>query len=197
MKMEQWLHKAVAADLKGSREDIPTLEIGAGTLNQLPYEPGIRSYDIVEPFAELYKGSAHLGRVRNVFSDIMEIHDRKYKRITSVAVFEHIMNLPEVVARAATLLDRDGVMRVSIPNEGTILWRMGTMLTGYEFKKMYGLDYQVLMRYEHVNTADEIEAVLKHYFGETRTRVFGLNRTFAFYRFIECRAPRAAHIHTP
>lgn len=189
MRLESWLHKAVAADVANSSHDIPTLEIGAGTLNQMPFEPNIVSYDIVEPFVTLFENSKHRNRVRNVFNDISEIKGQKYQRITSVAVFEHIMNLPDVVAMAAKLLDQNGVMRVSIPNEGTFLWRWGTYITGYEFKKMYGLDYQILMKYEHVNTADEIEDVLKYFFKTTRVRFFGIHKKAAFYRFIECREP--------
>ncbi len=66
---------------------------------------------------------------------------------------------------------------------------LGTAFTGLEFKRMYGLDYQVLMRYEHLNTAAEIEAVLRHYFGSVEVRIFGISRAMGFYRFLCCREP--------
>jgi len=53
---------------------------------------------------------------------------------------------------------------VSVPNEGSLAWKMGTMVTGFEFKKKYGLEYSVLMKYEHVNTAKDIEEVLRYFF---------------------------------
>lgn len=56
MKMEAWMHRKVAADVS-RRRNFTTLEIGAGNLNHLGYEPLSKSYDIVEPFEELYKGS--------------------------------------------------------------------------------------------------------------------------------------------
>jgi hypothetical protein len=190
MRMEKWLHKKVAADVKNNDKDIKTLEIGAGTLNQLEYEPNIKSYNIVEPFKALYENSPYLHRVSNVFDSIHDIEDtEKYSRIISIATFEHIMELPQVVAKAALLLKEDGNLRLSIPNEGTLLWKLGTMVTGAEFKKHYGLDYDVLMRYEHVNTADDIEQVLKYFFRKTKTKVLGINRRFAFYRFISCEQP--------
>jgi hypothetical protein len=185
MRMESWLHKKVAEDVAGKTDDIPTLEIGAGTFNQLPYEPQIRTYDVVEPFEAFYTDSPHKHRIRKIFTDISEVPaDSRYDRITSAATFEHILNLPEVVARAALLLSPGGSLRVSIPNEGTLLWRMGTMVTGFEFRRMHGMDYQLLMRHEHVNTADEVEAVIRYFFKQTEVAVFGLNRRFAFYRFI-------------
>lgn len=192
MKLERWLHKKVAQDVIGSgggRGNNKTLEIGAGTLNQLQYEPAISNYDIVEPFEELYKDSELLSRVKNIYSDISEITE-KYDRITSIAVFEHIMDLPCVVAKAAMHLNEGGCIRTSIPNEGTIMWKMGTRVTGYEFKKKYDLDYNVLMRFEHVNTAQDIEDVLDHFFTKTESASFGLSKRLAFYRFFEHRNPK-------
>ena len=189
-KLEAWMHKKVAEDVADGLQKLSTLEIGAGTLNQLLYEPIQEAYDIVEPFKELFEASPFLKNIRNVYDDINDIHHIKYSRITSVATFEHIMDLPWVVAKAATLLDaKGGHLRAAVPNEGTILWKLGTMFTGYEFKKKYGLDYQVLMRYEHVNTAREIEEVLRYFFGSIQCSVFGINKYFAFYRFYNCSKP--------
>ncbi len=190
MKMEGWLHKQVAKDIKKAGKDIDTLEIGAGTLNHLDYEQNIISYDIVEPFTELFEKSDQLKRIKNIFPDILDIdNNSRYSRIISIATFEHIVDLPVVVAKAALLLKKNGSLRVSIPNEGTIMWKLGTLITGAEFKKLYGLDYQVLMRYEHVNTADDIERVLQFFFKKTKTNVFGISKKLAFYRFIYCEGP--------
>jgi len=189
-RLEAWMHRQVAADLRPGT-DVSTLEIGAGTLNQLPYEQSSGPYDIVEPFRALYESSPHRSRVRNCFDDISEAKNAgPYDRITNIAVFEHIMDLPVVVAQAALLLNPHGSLRVAIPNEGTLLWHLGTKISGHEFKKRYGLEYQVLMRYEHVNTAADIEGVLYVFFGRNVCKVMGLCKSLAFYRFYECKAPR-------
>jgi SAM-dependent methyltransferase len=187
-KLEAWMHRKVAADLRSFNNRISTLEIGAGTLNQLRYEDlSSQDYDIVEPFRELFEGSPELKNIRKVYADINEVPAVPgYDRITTIATFEHIMDLPAVVAKAASLLKPDGHLRVAIPNEGTIMWTLGTKITGYEFKKKYGLDYRVLMRYEHVNTADDIEELLEYFFGHVRCSVYGLSRGLAFYRFYDC-----------
>lgn len=188
--MEEWLHRQVASDLVKPDRLLSTLELGAGTLNQLAYEPECGPYDIVEPFAKLYEGSGKLRRVRDVFADISEIRDRTYDRITSVAVFEHITDLPVMVARAATMLNPDGSLRAAIPNEGTVLWWLGTCITGLAFRKRYGLSYARLMEFEHVNTADEIGAVLEFFFASVKCTVRGLSKGLAFYRFYEATCPR-------
>ncbi|GAB1450499.1 hypothetical protein MASR2M47_05550 [Draconibacterium sp.] len=189
-KMESWLHRKVASDLK-TDSNKATLEIGAGTLNQLIYEQ-TKPYDIIEPFTELFVNSKLKDRINKVYKDIEEVSEKcKYDRITAIATFEHITDLPKVVAKTCIHLNDNGTLRVSIPNEGTFLWKLGYKLTtGVEFKLKYGLDYSVLMNYEHVNTADEIEQVLKYFYGKVKCSCFGINRKIAFYRFYECSAPK-------
>lgn len=190
MKMERWLHKKVAADLN-NLNNISTLEIGAGTLNQFNFE-NTTPYDIVEPMSELYAKSLYLNKVRKIYNDIEEIPDNNiYERITSVATFEHITNLPDVVAKTCLLLKEGGSLRVAIPNEGTILWTLGTTLfTGIEFRIKHKLDYRLMMKYEHVNTAKEIEEVLNYFYKTVKCSVFGINKALAFYRFYECKYPQ-------
>lgn len=191
-RMESWLHRQVARDVVGPQgSSKATLELGAGTLNQLPYEPTVGVYDVVEPFADLYKGSLHEGRVRLFYRDIAEVPgDHRYDRITSVATLEHVCNLPEVVARSGLLLADGGSFRAAIPSEGSIVWTLGWKLTtGLEFRLRHGLDYGLLMRHEHVNTAEEIDGVLTYFFEDIECRVFGLSKAVSLYRFYACRRP--------
>ena len=192
-RMERWMHKQVAKDVRDGASKA-TLEIGAGNLNQLPYEPHSSPYDIVEPFRELFESSPQLHRVRNIYGDVSEIPpENRYQRITSVAVLEHVTNLPELVARSALLLTEGGSFRAGIPAEGTILWRLGwQMTTALDFRARYNLDYEVLMRYEHVNTAREIEEVLRYFFGEVKGSVFGVAKGLSFYQFFACGKPEVA-----
>lgn len=189
-KMEAWMHKKVASDVSKNHSK-KTLEIGAGTLNQLKYEQPIH-YDIIEPFKELFEGSPLLSNIRNFYTDIDEVDlTEKYDRIISIATFEHIIDLPKVVAKAAILLDTNGTLRTSIPNEGTFLWKLGWKLTtGIEFKMKHGLDYGTLMKYEHVNNAREIEEILNYFFHQNKCSTFGVGKGVAFYRFYESKNPK-------
>jgi len=189
-RLEAWMHRQVAADLANGGAK-PTLEIGAGTLNQLAYEPQGAAYDIVEPFSELFAASPLRTRVRDVFADMAEVPaERRYARITSVAALEHICDLPRVLARAALMLEPGGSLRSAIPSEGGLLWRLGwSLTTGLEFRLRHGLDYGELMAHEHVNSAVEIETLIRALFDDVRIRSFGVGRQLSLYRFVEAREP--------
>jgi hypothetical protein len=192
-RMEAWMHRKVAADTGNLRHTYSTLEIGAGTLNHLPYEPLSVHYDIVEPFVELYEKSPLRSRVAHAYLNLQQVSGARYDRIVSVATFEHICELPGVVARCGGLLKPAGHLRVAVPSEGTLLWVLGWKLTtGIEFRLKHGLDYGVLMRHEHVNTANEIAAVLKIFFASVRRSVFGVAPALSFYQFFDCHTPDLA-----
>src|SRR5438105_15764903 len=52
-KMESWMHRKVAEDVVENGREGRTLEIGAGNLNHLRYEPGDGPYDVVESIPAL------------------------------------------------------------------------------------------------------------------------------------------------
>lgn len=188
--MESWGHKNVAKTA-GKVKLGGTLEIGAGTLNQFRFERKTGRYDIIEPYKALYENSKYRFLVDHAYKDISDIPmSEKYDRITSVYCFEHILDLPNVVRKGAILLSDKGVFSIAIPNEGRILWKFAYQNTsGREFKRRFGLDYDVMMHYEHVNTADEIEILLRYYFKKVDMKLFGLGRNFSFYRYFCCSNP--------
>lgn len=191
-KMESWMHKKIAADVRRIRHEVPTLEIGAGILNHLPYEPNTNPYDIIEPFKGLLGVSKRHQRIRTKYCDITEVPPgSRYQRILSIATLEHVLDLPNVVAQVGQLLSDTGHFRVGVPSEGTRLWKAGWMYTtGLEFKLRYGLDYGVLMAHEHVNTAQEVEEALTYFFASVTCQVFGLSKRLSFYRFYDCANPQ-------
>jgi hypothetical protein len=189
-RMEAWMHRQVAKYPAASPGRV--LEIGAGTLNHVPYERSCSAYDVVEPFADLYADSPHRGRVRTIFADVSEVPaERRYEKILSIAVFEHICDLPLLLEQAVARLSPGGELVAAVPSEGTILWTLGWKLTtGLEFRLRHRLDYAVIMRHEHVNTSAEIEAELRRTFSEVDDSSLGLSPRFSFYRCFRCRSPR-------
>jgi len=188
-KMESWMHQQVANC--ANNNIINTLEVGAGTLNQLLYENKDQNYDIVEPFSDLYQESHQLNKIRNIYTDISNIPaNEKYDRIISIAALEHICDLPSVIARSGVLLSPNGIFQAGVPSEGTWLWDFSwRLISGFAFRLRYGLSHKILREYEHVNNAKEIEEVLEYFFNSVSCKVFGISKSISLYRYYECRNP--------
>ncbi|MEL7237298.1 MAG: class I SAM-dependent methyltransferase [Planctomycetota bacterium] len=193
-KLEAWMHRAVARDSLENRSDNPAvLELGAGTLNHLPHEPGALPWDIVEPQRHLFEDSPHRGRLRDEFADLVDVPGgRRYGRIVSIAVLEHIEDLPTMLARCGLLLEEGGVMQHGIPSEGGLLWGLAWRLsTGLSYRLRTGFSYKTLMRHEHVSGSEDILAVARHFFDDVRHRRFPLPlRHGSFYTYFLASAPR-------
>lgn len=161
--LEEWMHRWVARQGSG----FPVLELGAGTLNHIRFEDEQGEYDIVEPFTLLHsEKTMELQRIRDSFADISEITDtRRYRRIISIAVLEHLTDLPLVLAQAVLLLDSDGAFLAGVPSEGGMTWGGAwRCTTGLSFRLRRGLPYQRLMRHEHINDVTEIETVIRYFY---------------------------------
>jgi hypothetical protein len=187
-KLEQWMHRKVAAEAGGS-----VLELGAGTLNHLPFEKGGEPYDIVEPFRDLFRDKAELARIRHHYDSVQDVPaDARYRRIISIAVLEHLPDLPRDLARSALLLDDDGIFQAGIPSEGGFLWWLGWRgATGLAYYLRTRLDYGVVMRHEHVNKAREIEALVRYLFESVSISRFPTPfHQLSFYAYLEARGPR-------
>lgn len=189
-RLERWMHRRVASLREG-----PVLELGAGTLNHRRYEDPSIDYDVVEPFRELYAGRPESKSVRAFYDSVVDVPaDRRYARIISIAVLEHMENLPRDVATAALHLDERGVFQAGIPSEGGFLWGAAWRLsTGVSYYLRTGLDYGTLMRHEHLNSAPEIIAILRYLFADVRLNRFPLPLHHAsFYTYVEAREPDRA-----
>ncbi len=190
LRLEGWMHRCVAARAKGGET---ILEIGAGTLNHLPYERGFASYVAVEPFHELWEDSPHRREVERIYPSLRDVPAAsRYHRILSVAVLEHLEELPGMVARGALLLEPEGIFQAGIPTEGGLLWGLSwRCTTAISFYLSRRLNYARIMRHEHINDAAEIEAVLRYFFHRVERRRFPASwRHVSFYTYLEARGPR-------
>lgn len=186
-RLELWMHGQVAAHKNG-----PILELGAGTLNHVRHEKQGVIYDVVEPFHKLYQGRAETKAIRFFYDSVKAIpHNCKYSRIISIAVLEHMENLPFDLACAALHLKNGGTFQAGIPSEGGLLWWLGWRFsTGISYYLRTKLDYGVVMRHEHLNTSPEIIAIVKHLFSQVTVKRFPLPwHHSSFYAYIEASNP--------
>lgn len=188
-RFNHWMHLKVA---NGHTAQQSILEIGGGTLNHLGFEPKKATYDVIEPFEYLLQGNVNLKRVRHFHRDMRDAAGKKYDHIVSVAVLEHLAELPYVVAQSGLMLKKGGSFQAGIPSEGGLAWGvMWRVTTGLAYYLRHGFGKGPLMKHEHINDADEIEAVVKQYFAKVKVRRFPLPlRHLSVYTYIEATEPK-------
>ena len=192
--MESWMHRRIAAEQVVGN----VLELGAGGLNHVDYETTCARYDVVEPIAEIVVNSPSYPRVDEYlggydeFVELALTGELTYQKILSVAVLEHLTHLPWIVAASALVLESHGSFHAGIPNEGGALWEVswrGT--TGVAYRLRNKASYVPLMRHEHVNGAEEIEAVIGYFFDDVVSAGFPLSGTHTgMYRHIRAIGPK-------
>ena len=188
--VESWMHRIVARKSEGQS----VLELGAGTLNHLQYENHFENYDVVEPFNYDYSKTPGQikNRIRHFYHDLSEIPlSQKYDRILSIAVLEHLENLPAIVAQSGLKLNPNGYFQAGIPSEGEFLWHACSNLsTGILFRLRTGLDYATLMQYEHINLASEIIQITEYFFKDVSIKRFPFAvKSASIYTYLEARNP--------
>jgi len=163
--LESWMHKKIENRVNNINIS-KSLEIGAGTLNHLDYVNTLEHYDVIEPAKWLYKDTKSEKFVKNFYSDIFEISiKQKYDRILSIATLEHVLDLPKLIEQSKQLLNKGGLFQAAIPCEGEFAWYCGWKFgTGVAFWLKHGLNYEELMKFEHVNNLNEISKIIKYYF---------------------------------
>ena len=188
-KAEGWMHRRIAARQHGNE----VLEIGAGTLNHVEYEPPHLTYDAIEPFRQLWQTQPRRARLRNIYDQLDDLpKESRYDRIISVAVLEHLTELPRIIAAAALRLRQGGRFQAGIPSEGGLLWGLAwRFTTGVKFRLDTRLSYAQIMRHEHVNEAPEIMSLVHWLFNRVETERFPLSGHHAsFYTVFEAWEPR-------
>jgi hypothetical protein len=122
---------------------------------------------------------------------------RRYARIISVAVLEHLPDLAGDVARSALLLEEDGVFQAGIPSEGGFLWWLGWRCsTGVAYYFRTRLDYGVVMQHEHLSDASAIQALVQHFFDDVSVARFPAPfHQLSFYTYLEARGPKRELAH--
>jgi SAM-dependent methyltransferase len=139
-----------------------TLEIGAGDGEHLRYE----KLDTQEYFAlELREALAKNLHTRfpqvNVIvgdcQDRIDAPNQFFERVIAIHVLEHLTNLPAALDEVARVLAPSGRFFVVIPCEGGLLYSLGRQFSSKRiFEKRYGVDYEWMISYDHVNRAGEV-----------------------------------------
>ena len=148
------------------REPTPnsrTLEIGPGNGAHLTFEnlddhEEYVALELRDSLAEQI--SDRHSNVRVLVGDCQEPFDLPadhFDRVLAIHVLEHLDNLPATLHEIARVIKPDGRLSVVIPCEGGRVYGLGRRVTVQrQFEKRYGIPYDPMIRYEHINEAREV-----------------------------------------
>jgi SAM-dependent methyltransferase len=155
-----------------------TLDIGAGNGAHLKYENlDAQEYTALEYSRELIQDiNRQYPKVKSVIGDCqkpMDFQNDYFDRVLAIHVLEHLDNLPVTLGEVHRILRPGGKFSVIIPCEGGLLYSIGRKFSSEKmFKERYHQSYDWLIKYDHVNTAREVLAELKHLFNVDISQYF-------------------------
>lgn len=118
--------------------------------------------------------------------------DNTFDRLIATHVLEHIYKPHLALKEWRRVLKDGGVLSILIPTDPGMAWRLGRHLGPRKNAIKHGIDYDYVMAREHVNSSNNLIALLRHYFSGSKeawwplpTPSIDLNLFFAFHATID------------
>jgi SAM-dependent methyltransferase len=159
-----WAHSA-CRKLREQGKDI-VLDLGCGTGDHFPY---VNSRKIIG--VDINEDRLKIARERYPHADIrhedifnLSFPNGSVSSIVSIGTLEHLDPLNDALQNIHRVLAQAGEFIFCIPTEG-YLYRLGrNIVTKRHVEKVTGVDYNALLRKEHINRCQDILVALKKYF---------------------------------
>lgn len=173
------------------------LEIGAGTGEHLPFvrhkfdeyiltDLDPKTLEVAErKLAGTYDGKVGF-EVQS--GNRLAYADNTFDRLVATHVLEHIYQPHLALKEWYRVLKHGAVLSILIPTDPGIAWRLGRHLGPRKNAMAQGIAYDYVMAREHVNSCNNLIAILRHYFPESKEAWWplpipsiDLNLFFAFH----------------
>lgn len=177
------------------------LEIGAGTGEHLPFVRHQFEHYVLTDLdpKTLEVAKKKLAGVREgklsfevQAGNTLDYPDNAFDRVVAVHVLEHIYQPHLVIKELCRVLRRGGVLSILIPTDPGFAWRLGRRLGPRKNALAQGIAYDYVMAREHVNSCNNLVAILRHYFPKATESWWpcpigsiDLNLFFAFHARID------------
>ncbi len=99
----------------------------------------------------------------------LPLRDNSVDCFLSIYIFEHLRELRQNLLEIKRVLKENGKLLIGLPAEGGWLYGLGRSLTSKpHMEKKFGIDYDAIVHYEHVNTYPDVAAIVSEEFRITR-----------------------------
>lgn len=103
----------------------------------------------------------------------ISLKDKSVDVVIASHIFEHLPNLRSDLNEIDRVLKDDGLLIVVLPCDPGFLWRILTFMTPSRWRlKKHGIDYDLVMKHEHVNTFSKCRKILRQKFVTTNETFF-------------------------
>lgn len=149
------------------------LEIGAGTGEHLPFvRHKFDEYTLTDmdpktlEIAKNKLGEHSTGKIHYQVQpgEGLDYADSTFDRVIATHVLEHIYQPHKALKEWYRVLKHGGVLSILIPTDPGVAWRLGRHLGPRRNAIAQGIAYDYVMAREHVNSCNNLIAILRHYF---------------------------------
>lgn len=153
------------------------IEIGAGTGEHLPFvRHSFDQYLLTDldpktlDVARKKLTGPHRGHVvfETQTGDSLGYPDDTFDRLVAVHVLEHIYQPHLALKEWLRVLKDGGLLSILIPTDPGLAWRLGRHLGPRKNALAQGIAYDYVMAREHVNSCNNLVAILRHYFPQAK-----------------------------
>jgi ubiquinone/menaquinone biosynthesis C-methylase UbiE len=170
-------HKLVEKAHSDESEFNRVLEIGAGTGEHVKFvRHKFEEYILSDldqktlDVAESKLKNQHADKLKFDCQEGSELRysDNSFDRVIATHVLEHIYQPHLALKEWARVVRDGGVLSILIPTDPGLAWRLGRHLGPRKNAISQGISYDYVMAREHVNSCNNLIAILRHYFPDAK-----------------------------
>lgn len=172
-------HRLIEKDYGVIDHFAKVLEIGAGTGEHLPFiNHSFNEYtlsDLDQKTLEVAQKKLSAHSKKNLTYDVqsgnqLSYPDNSFDRVIASHVLEHIYHPHLALKEWIRVLKPGGTLSILIPTDPGMAWRFSRHLGPRRNAVAQGIAYDYIMAREHVNSCNNLIAILRHYFQHASER---------------------------